>query len=126
MALLLIGGLLWFYSTGGFSQLTQHYEQSPTVGLVGTLVVENPEGAEITLHSVLATRVYEPVAFEEMPVRLRRGDYFVEARKGGQTLRYPVYIAGRGHRVRLTVEFPTTSIPDGMAYIPAGWFLKIV
>jgi len=119
-----IGGWgVWMYSSGKFAGLRRQYEQSSVIGTTGTLEIENTEGADVTLHHVVGTRVVEQMPLEGTTAHFQQGDYYVEARKGAQTLRYPVYIEGRGHRVKVTVSFPETrTIPNNMAYIPAGWF----
>jgi formylglycine-generating enzyme required for sulfatase activity len=113
---------IWMYFSGKFSRFMQQYEQSPVVGVVGTLEIENAEGADLKLYQVVGTRVVEQILLEGTTTHLPQGDYYVEAQKGSQTLHYPVYIEGRGHRVNITVSFPTKPVPNSMAYIPAGWF----
>ena len=122
LILALIGGGIWLYTTGRASRIATRYEESPVVGTVGILEIENSEGAELSLHHIIATRITEPIPFDGSIANLRRGDYYVEARKGSQILRYPVYIEGRGHRLKITVSFPTQPTPSHLAYIPAGWF----
>lgn len=122
LIVVLLGGGIWWYLSGGFSRLAQRYEQGSQLTPAGTLEIENPTDAVISLHHIVATRVSEPVPFTGSSINLPRGDYFLEAKQGAQILRYPVYIEGRRHKVKVSVEFPTKAIPEGMAYIPAGWF----
>jgi formylglycine-generating enzyme len=123
LAAVLLIGLFALYATGTFSRVTQRYANSTGGSQVGTLTIDNPAGAAITLHRVLGTRVVEPVPLSGDTIRLPRGDYYVEARKDNEVLRYPAYIAGRGHQLRVTVSFPEQqAFPPNMAYIPAGWF----
>ena len=92
-------------------------------GQVGTLNIENPEGAELRLYHVIGTRVITQIPLQGTQARLKRGDYYIEAKKGSQILRFPIYIRGRGHKLVLTVSFPTKHpIADRFAYIPPGWF----
>ncbi len=121
VAAVLAGGF-WFYVSGGLSRVTNQYQQGTTPGGTGTVIIENPSEADVALHRLVATRVSEPVQITGPNISLAQGDYFLEAKLGGQTLYYPIYIAGRGHKLRVTVEFPDSSIPQDMAYIPAGWF----
>lgn len=124
LALLLIAaGGLWMLMTGQFERLAQTYQQNPVVGQVGVLDVSNPEQAELGLFHVIGTRVIEPVPFDGEDVRLKQGDYYLEAQKGTQVLQFPVYIEGRGHRLNVEVVFPVKQAPSqDVAYIPAGWF----
>ena len=94
------------YLSGGFSELSYKYEQNPSVGQVGILKIENPGEAELRLYHVIGTRVIKRFPFEGMNVRLKSGDYYLEARKRGQIARFPVYIQGRGHRLHVEVMFP--------------------
>ena len=121
VAAAILGGGAWFYFSGGLSRMTTQY-QPTSGGGTGSLVLENPSEADLALHRLIATRVSEPVVFTGTDVSLPRGDYFLEAKLGGHTLHYPIYIAGRGHTVRMTVKFPDKPVPQDMAYIPAGWF----
>ena len=126
IALLLIfiafGGV-WMLMTGQFERLARTYQQNPVVGQVGVLEISNPEQAEIRVFHVIGTRVITPIPFEGDNVRLKQGDYYVEARKGNQELQFPVYIEGRGHRLHVEVAFPVKQPPsDKSAYVPAGWF----
>ena len=118
----ILGGGAWVYLSGGLSRMTTQYQPASSGRGTGSLMIENPSEADLTLYRLIATRVSEPVAFTGPDVSLSRGDYFLEATLGGQTVHYPIYIAGRGHTLRVTVEFPDKPVPQGMTYIPAGWF----
>lgn len=122
LAFVVLAGGIWWYFSGGASRIVDQYQEGAVPGGTGRLIIDNPAEADISLHHMLATRVSEPVPLVESPISLPRGDYFVEARLNGQPLRYPVYIAGRGHTLRVSVRFPAAPVPDDMAYIPAGWF----
>jgi formylglycine-generating enzyme required for sulfatase activity len=122
VVLLIVGGV-WMYFSGQFSKLSDEYEQNPVVGQVGILDIENPQQAELSLHQVVGTRVTPQIPLEGTRALLRRGDYYVEARRDSQVVRFPVYLKGRGHQIQLEVEFPPPSPPGtDVAYIPAGWF----
>lgn len=118
---MLVGGFWWYRSTT-LSSGARSAGQPSLLSTLGTIVIENPEEADVMLQHVIATRVMEPVALNGLTANLPRGDYYVQARKGAQLLQYPVYIKGRGHRVMVSVEFPREPTPETMAYIPAGWF----
>ena len=119
----MVGGGIWMYLSGQFSDLSQQYERNPVVGQVGVLEIENPEGAELSLHHVVGTRVVRQLSLEGTKIRLKRGDYYVEGRKGSQIAHFPVYIEGRGHEVKVEVVFPSKQVPsENLAYIPDGWF----
>ena len=123
IALVLLGGGLWLYFSGGFVRLSEKYAQSPMVGTVGVLNVENPEGADVKLYHVIGTRVIKQIPFDGESARLQRGDYYLEAVKGRDIARFPVYIEGRGHRLTVQTSFPpSTAVSPRFAYIPAGWF----
>ncbi|MCP4404088.1 MAG: SUMF1/EgtB/PvdO family nonheme iron enzyme [bacterium] len=123
LALTLVGGGLWMYLSGGFASLSQKYDRSPMLGTVGVLTVENLEGAELKLYHVIGTRVTKQIPFDGESARLQRGDYYLEAVKGRELVRFPVYIGGRGHRLTLQVSFPPSKpVSPRFAYIPAGWF----
>ena len=115
-----LGGL-WLLSGTRVSRFTQQYLQT-TVGSEGVVAIENPENADLRLYRVSGTQVFEPVALAGTAQNLPRGDYYVEAQKGAQIVRYPVYIQGRGHRVAVDIAFPAQPLPNKLAYIPAGWF----
>ena len=120
LLILSLGAILWLVLSG---RITQTYQQSPVVGQMGVLEVTNAEQAELRLYHVIGTRVTNLVPLEGGETRLKQGDYYLEARKGAQTLQFPVYIKGRGHRLKLDVEFPVKPAPSkNVAYIPAGWF----
>ncbi|GAK58594.1 hypothetical protein U27_05568 [Candidatus Vecturithrix granuli] len=121
--ILVLGAVAWLLLSGQFDRITQTYQQNPVVGQVGVLEVTNAEQAELRLYHIIGTRVTEPIPLEGEETRLKQGDYYLEARKGSQTLQFPVYIQGRGHRLKLDVEFPVKSSPSkNVAYIPSGWF----
>ncbi len=123
LALALVGGGIWMYLSGGFASLSQRYDRSPMLGTVGVLTVENLEGAELKLYHVIGTRVTKQIPFDGESARLQRGDYYLEAVKGRELVRFPVYIGGRGHRLTLQVSFPPSKPGSPrFAYIPAGWF----
>lgn len=123
LGVVLLGIGLWMYFSGSFSNLPQGYEQNPSMGQVGTLQIENPEGAELRLYHVIGTRVITQIPLQGTQARLKRGDYYVEAKTGSQPLRFPIYIRGRGHKLVLTVSFPKKQpLADRFAYIPPGWF----
>jgi sulfatase modifying factor 1 len=121
---IIMGGIMWLYFSGRVSHLTHQYEGRPVVGQLGILEIENIADAKLTLHHVLGTRVFEQIPLEGTTAYFRQGDYYVEARNNSQILLFPVYIEGRGHRVKVTVSaFPDLKmIPRNMAYIPEGWF----
>ncbi len=123
VVVMIVSGIIWLYFSGTLSNLSKNIRQNPMVGVVGVLEIENESEAELSLHHIIGTRVFEQVPLQGQDTRLERGDYYVEARKGGQILRYPVLIEGRGHRVRINVVFPETlpPLPDTV-YIPPGWF----
>lgn len=119
---LIVGGI-WMYLSGQFSNLSSRYKRNPLVGQVGILEIENDIEAKLGLHHIIGTRVIEQLPLEGRKIRLERGDYYLEARKGDQVLHFPVYIEGRGHRVRINVSFPNTPAPiENTVYIPPGWF----
>ncbi len=123
LVLLLAGGGIWLVLSGYFANLSQQYDQSPTVGSVGTLEIDNPEQAELKLYHVIGTRVIQQVPFEGSKINLEQGDYYIEAQQGNQPAYFPVYIAGWGHRLTVEVVFPTKQIAsEKVAYIPPGWF----
>jgi sulfatase modifying factor 1 len=119
----ILGVVVWTRFSGKFSHLAQQQATS-VVGSAGVLEIENEANAELTLHHVLGTRVTEEIPLTGTSAALKRGDYYVEARQNAQILRFPVYIAERGHRVRVSIAtFPDqTKIPDNLVYIPEGWF----
>lgn len=119
----LVGGGVWMYFSGQFSNLAERYKRNPIVGQVGILEIENDTGAELSLHHVIGTRVIERIPLDGRKTHLERGDYYIEARSGSQTRHFPVYIEGRGHQARVDVTFPTTPAPlSNTVYIPSGWF----
>ena len=123
VVLALVGGGLWMYLSGGVANLSQKYVQSPTVGTVGVLSVKNTENAELKLFHVIGTRVIKELPFDGESVRLQRGDYYLEAVKGSEVVRFPVYIEGRGHQMTIPIVFPPSEhVSQQFAYIPAGWF----
>ena len=121
VALLLIIGL-WLLFSGRLTNL------APTSGntggrQTGGLNIENPEAADVRLYHVIGTRVIKELMFEGDRVTLQNGDYYLEAQKGSQIVRFPVYIEGRGHQVMVKVVFPEKKpASDKLAYIPSGWF----
>lgn len=123
VALVVLGGGLWMYLSGGFASLSQKYDQSPILGTVGVLNVENQEEAELRLYHVIGTRVIKQIPFDGESARLERGDYYLEAVRGREIVRFPIYIRGRGHRLTVQVRFPPSkAVSSHFAYIPTGWF----
>ncbi len=121
--IVLLGGGAWLYFSGRYAAMTKTIKRNPVVGTVGILEVENDPGADLSLHHVVGTKVINKIPLEGRETRLERGDYYVEARKDAQVLRFPVYIEGRGHRVRVNVVFPNAEAPlKNLQYIPTGWF----
>ena len=92
-------------------------------GQQGTLIIENPSGAELSLYHVVGTKVITRLPLDGLKINLPAGDYYIEARQGAQTLRFPAYLHGWRHRVFVNVSFPVAleSFPK-LAYIPSGWF----
>lgn len=124
LLLILVFGIgIWLFLSGQFNRITHTYRQNPVVGQVGVLEVLNPEQAELRLYHMIGTRVTEPIPLEGEETRLKQGDYYLEARKGTQTFYFPVHIQGRGHRLKVEIDFSVKQAPSqNVAYIPAGWF----
>jgi len=121
LALLGIGALMLF--SGYFPGISKRYEQNPVIGQVGVLTIENQEQAEISLFQVVGTRVIKQIPLQGNKINLKLGDYYVEAKRGNEVVRFPAYIKGRGHRLTVDVKFPTQPpFSDKVAMIPAGWF----
>ncbi len=116
-----VGALLLF--SGYFPGISKRYEQSPMIGQVGVLTIENPEKADVSLFQVIGTRVIKQLPLSGEKINLKLGDYYVEAKRGNEVVRFPAYIKGRGHRLTVTVKFPSAQpFSDNVALIPAGWF----
>ncbi len=121
VVLLLVVGIWFFFRV----QFTDFTPTSSDMGgrPAGVLDIRNPEAADLRLYHVVGTRVIKEVMFEGERVPLQSGDYYLEAQKGRQIEQFPVYIAGRGHRVTVSVEFPQKEAPtENLVYIPPGWF----
>lgn len=119
--LLGVGALMLF--SGYFPGISKRYEQNPLIGQVGVLTIANPEQAEISLFQVVGTRVIKQLPLQGDTINLKLGDYYIEARRGSEVVRFPAYIKGRGHRLTVDVKFPTQPpFSDTVAMIPAGWF----
>ncbi|GAK49438.1 hypothetical protein U14_00660 [Candidatus Moduliflexus flocculans] len=121
LALLGIGVVMLF--SGYFPGISKRYEQNTVIGQVGVLSIENPENAEIGLFQVVGTRVIKQVPLQGNKINLKLGDYYIEARRGNEVVRFPAYIKGRGHRLTVNVKFPSQPpFSNKVALIPAGWF----
>ncbi len=102
-------------------------------------LITDPPGAEVRLHRyVLKERRLQPV-FERVmgttpliEVPLEMGSYLITLqREGREVVRYPVFIERQEHwhGVAPGASEPTPiwlpeagEIPEGMVYVPAGWF----
>ncbi len=121
-ALLLVIGL-WMLFSGRFTKFAPSSSGNIGGGSAGVLKIENPEAINVRLYHVIGTRVIKELVFDGDRVMLQSGDYYLEAQKGRQIVRFPIYIEGRGHQVMVTVAFPKKKPPtDKLAYIPPGWF----
>ena len=88
--------------------------------------VSNSGNAELSLYRTKNGQSVEEKGFKGKEKFLQAGDYYLTATKGTKTLKYPIYIQGypkRAKEVEVSIS-KDLSIPEGMVYIPSGWFRR--
>jgi ABC-type Fe3+/spermidine/putrescine transport system ATPase subunit len=88
--------------------------------------VSNLDHAELRLYHIREDDQAEEIEYKGGNVYLKKGDYYLQAKKGEWTLKYPVYIKGYNTIARpVEIKISEGSPPkdsDEMVYIPASWF----
>ncbi|WP_089945275.1 nSTAND1 domain-containing NTPase [Candidatus Entotheonella palauensis] len=130
----LTAGFLLAAGLGLYQFYLQSKQQANISGNIGQLRMENAARATLEITCIRSygeskpcpeekSRLERPGTEDTHIIRLAGPrDYMLTVRKDDWVQRYPVYIEGFQDVVTLRVEPPPGSVPDGMAYIPAGIF----
>ncbi|MCI0528189.1 MAG: formylglycine-generating enzyme family protein, partial [Nitrospira sp.] len=111
---LIIGGVAGYY---------RYRENLRIANKIGFLEIKNPSGASLTLYRVTDQNSVERMELRKGIMELKAGGYYIKALQNNQEFKYPVYITGYNHRVKVGINFPENlTIFENMAYIPGGVF----
>ncbi|MCI0528025.1 MAG: formylglycine-generating enzyme family protein, partial [Nitrospira sp.] len=119
----LVAALLFLISFTSYKQYLAYQEDFRKRYDMGYFPeVSNPDQAELRFYRIGKDHIEEAEKFHG--AYLIAGDYYLQAKKEGWTLKYPVHIKGYGTEAKpVQVEIPKgLQIPEDMVYIPAGWF----